>query len=56
MAKCLIICGVIWISMSFITKTKNLPSSILFKVIPFFTGIATVMCAMQLYGWINIFN
>ena len=51
----LMVCGVWWIIFALLTKTKNVWSSILFKVIPFFTGLATIVCAMDLFGWVNIF-
>lgn len=52
----LMICGVFWVGYSFITYTNNIKSSIIFKVIPFFTGFLTILCAMNLFGWVNIFN
>ena len=52
----LMICGVYWVFYSLTANTKNLPSAILFKVIPFFTGLATIICAMDSFGWVNIFK
>lgn len=51
----LMVCGVFWIIFSLITITRNIQSAIVYKVIPFFTGLATIMCAMDLFGWVNIF-
>lgn len=51
----LMVCGVYWITTAFITNTRNLLSTTIFKVIPFFTGLATVLCAMDSFGWVNIF-
>lgn len=52
----LMVCGVFWIIFSLITITRNIQSAIVYKVIPFFTGLATIMCAMDLFGWVNIFQ
>lgn len=51
----LMVCGIFWIIFSLIINTKNVQSAIFFKVIPFFSGIATIMCAMQLTGLLKIF-
>lgn len=51
----LMICGTFWIIYALMTNTKNIASAIFFKVIPFFTGLATIVCAMDLFGWVNIF-
>ena len=51
----LMICGCIWIVQSLILNTKNFKSVIFFKVIPFFTGVATIFCAMNIFGWIHVF-
>ncbi len=51
----LMVCGIFWIVFSLIQNTKNLISAIIFKVVPFFTGLATILCAMDLFGWTNIF-
>ena len=51
----LMVCGAFWITSALITNTKNIKSAIFFKVIPFFTGLATIVCAMDLFGWVNIF-
>lgn len=51
----LMICGCIWIIQSFILNTKNFRSTILFKVLPFFTGFATIFCAMNIFGWVHVF-
>lgn len=51
----LMVCGAFWIISALMTNTKNTKSAIFFKVIPFFTGLATIVCAMDLFGWVNIF-
>lgn len=51
----LMICGTFWIAFSLLNNTRNIKSAIFYKVIPFFTGIATVACAMDLLGWVSIF-
>ena len=51
----LMVCGAFWIISALMTNTKNIQSAIFFKVIPFFTGLATIVCAMDLFGWVNIF-
>lgn len=49
----LLICGIFWIVAGLIANTKN---PVLFKVLPFFTGVATCLCAMDLMEWVNIFK
>ena len=51
----LMVCGVFWIVFSLIQNTRNIKSALVFKVIPFFTGVATIVCAMDLLSWVNIF-
>lgn len=51
----LMVCGVWWIISALMMNTKNIKSAIFFKVIPFFTGLATIVCAMDLFSWVNIF-
>ena len=51
----LMICGVHWVMSALVLNTKNFLSAIFFKVIPFFTGFITIICAMNLFGWVNIF-
>lgn len=51
----LMVCGVFWICFAFVNNTKNIMSAIFYKIIPFFTGLATIVCAMDLFGWVNIF-
>lgn len=53
MAIALMICGVFWIAFSLVVRTKNFISALCFKVIPFFTGLAVILCAMNLLGWVN---
>lgn len=51
----LLICGIYWISAALIVNTKTFIAAVVAKVIPFFTGLAVLLCAADLYGWINIF-
>jgi len=51
----LMVCGAFWIIFSLLNNTRNIKSAIFFKVIPFFTGLAAILCAMDLFGWVNIF-
>jgi hypothetical protein len=51
----LMVCGAFWIISALMTNTRNIKSAIFFKVIPFFTGLATIVCAMDLLDWVNIF-
>lgn len=55
MATILMICGVLWIILALVGNTRNIQSAIFFKVFPFFTGMANLLCAMDLFGWVNIF-
>lgn len=55
MGNILMICGVFWIAFALIVNTRKFAAAIWFKVIPLFTGIATVLCAMDQYGWVAIF-
>lgn len=52
----LMVCGVFWIVFSFIQRTKNFASAMFYKVIPFFTGLVTIVCAMDSFGWMSIFK
>lgn len=52
----LMICGCYWIIFSLILNTKDFKSGLLFKVIPFFSGVANCICAMDMMEWINIFR
>ena len=47
----LMVCGVFWIVFSLINNTCNFKSALFFKVFPFFTGLANIVCAMDLFGW-----
>ena len=40
----------VWMALSM--KTRNMTSSMIFKVIPFFAGGATLFVASKLAGWI----
>lgn len=52
----LMACGVYWIIFGLTQKTKNFQSSLVYKVIPFFTGVATCLCSMDILGWVSIFK
>jgi hypothetical protein len=49
-----LVCGILWILYSLIMNTKNLKSSVVYKVIPFFTGLSNIFVTAVLWGWINI--
>lgn len=51
----LMVCGVFWIIFSLLQHASNVKSSVFYKVIPFFTGFVTVICAMDLFDWVSIF-
>ena len=51
----LLFCGAYFICFALAVNTRNFTSMMAFKIIPFLAGIATVACAAELYGWINIF-
>lgn len=51
----LTICAFYWIVMAFTIKTRNFSSTFVFKVLPFCCGIATFLCAMDGFGWVQIF-
>lgn len=50
----LIVCSAFWIAFSFIIKTKNLESSVFFKVIPFVTGMIALGVALGMLNVINV--
>lgn len=54
MAVTLMICGVFWVALGLVVHTKNFKSALCFKIIPFFTGLAVMLCAMNLFGWVNL--
>lgn len=45
----LAVCGIYWIGFSFIMDVKNRNSWIVFKLIPFFTGLTTLLYAILFY-------
>lgn len=47
--------GMYLIVLAFILETKNIQSTIVFKVIPFFTGICILISMFQHMGFIHIF-
>lgn len=44
--------GVFHIFMSLITKTENMSSAILFKLLPFFLGLGTFLVGLKLGGFL----
>ena len=52
MAVIVLITGIWLASQAFIMKTKNMQSSIYFKVIPFFLGVANLLFAAKLFNWV----
>lgn len=51
----LLACSFYWIIFALILNVKSgLLNKILFKVIPFFTGIVVCLIAMNMIGWVNI--
>lgn len=50
----LIICCAFWIMSSFLNNTKNVVSAIVYKVIPFTTGMITIGIALGMLDVINI--
>lgn len=50
----LMICGAFWIVSSFLSKTKNVQSTIFYNVIPFATGVIAFGVALGMLGVINI--
>lgn len=55
MENILMACGAFWIIFALVVNTRKLAAAIWFKVIPLFTGMATLLCAMDMLGWVNIF-
>ena len=47
-------CGIYWIAFALVQKTTNLRSSIVYKVLPFLCGLATLVAAANSFGWISI--
>ena len=56
MGPCLIVCGVFWITMAFISKTKDFISTLLYQAIPFITGVITASIGLDLTGVIQLLN
>lgn len=54
MGPCLIICGVFWITIAFITKTSNLLSALIYKVMPFISGAIATAIGLDLSGIIQL--
>ena len=53
----LLACSFYWIVFALILNVKSgLLNKILFKVIPFFTGVVVCLIAMNLMGWVNIWQ
>ena len=54
MAIIVMVCGIYWMFVGLIQNTNNLRSSIVYKVLPFFTGMLALLVAMDWMCWINI--
>ena len=54
MAIIVMVCGIYWMFFGLIQNTNNLRSSIVYKVLPFFTGMLALLVAMDWMCWINI--
>lgn len=53
----LLACSFYWIVFALTLNVKSgLLNKVLFKVIPFFTGVATCLVAMNMIGWVSIWN
>lgn len=50
----LMVCGAVWVIFGLIANTKNIPSAIVYKVMPVVTGLLVILCGMNLIGWVNI--
>lgn len=48
--------GIWFISNSFLMKTKNCKSSLIFKVIPFLLGLSSIICFLGRIGVLNGIN
>ena len=55
MAYILLVCGCWNIFAALTCNTSGMKAAAFFKVIPFFTGCAACMCAMDMLGWVSIF-
>jgi hypothetical protein len=55
MENILMACGVFWIIFALVVHTRKFLDAIFCKVIPLSTGFATLLCAMDMLGWVNIF-
>lgn len=57
MENILLACSLYWIVFALIINVKSgFMTKILFKVIPFLTGVITCLVAMNLMGWVNIWQ
>ena len=53
----LLACGCYWIMWSSTLNVKSgLLNKILFKILPFFTGIVVCLITMNMMGWVNIWQ
>ena len=53
----LLACSFYWIVFALILNVKSgLLNKILFKVIPFFTGLVVCLIAILFMGWVNIWQ
>jgi hypothetical protein len=48
----LLVAGVWLVSNAMIMKTKNIPSSLIFKVLPFFIGMACLWAGAKWFSWV----
>ena len=46
------IAGLYLICLSFALNTKNYRSLFVFKIVPFFTGLACLLSVIKLIGWV----
>jgi len=46
--------GLYLIVLSLIVNAKNIPSSFIFKVIPFFIGVGNLLYSLKLFNFIKI--
>lgn len=55
MAYVLMACGCWNIFFGLSCNTADIKTAVYGKVIPFFTGCAVCLCAMNILGWVSIF-
>lgn len=47
--------GIYFIILTFLNNTKNIKSTIVFKIVPFFIGLCITVSMLQHMGFIHIF-